>query len=247
MTQDIPQLPEGHELQMSDLFAKLKTFLMTPDHGDGSSWPDISVEELREARTLIRELLLLKWGKDCDGDEPVTLSLLYRRKSRLPWDIPLSLSSMDETPEQEKERVQQNLYRISGAIASYAQALEQHTRQLQDIQRAEVAKSYEFPVYVVAYSSFPEEWKAQHKNDHPCSLHASPEDARAFVPPEGFVRKEEQIWIYYANPINEAGQITPEVAAMYKQEIQALFDTIQPKVTGLFRKIPQPCARALRW
>lgn len=205
-----------HEGRVDAYLAKLKAVLMAPDHGDGS-WPDIQPEQLREVDGLVAKLLELKWGRDCDGDQPVRFAMHYRRSHRLVWDLPVRLDNgADETIAAARQRLMGNLRTVSGGLRSYSEELHRIEQHLDELARREACLAAATPVWLVLYKKN-EDWLAgEHKHDQPASLHLS-EDAAAAFAPEGFergvVKRRWAVPSTYANPTNNFAEYRAQLAA----------------------------------
>lgn len=225
-------IPENYEADVKALTERVTAFLAEPDQGDGASWPTLSLNQVQEARDLLYDMLELKWGRDCDGDVPFKLSLLYRRAHFLPWDIPLEHGDDQESSAQEKLRLMQNISRISGAMDTYAKQLDICLRGIQEITRQEQCDANEFPVYVVAYQDTEATWKEAFPYDKPCSIHLTAEAAEAFQPPAGFIKQKTREMD--ANPSAEPWfNLTDTVLANYREKVAQHCEKIVPRFNTL--------------
>jgi len=221
----MPTVPKDlkHEKQVDQYLAKLKAFLMTPDHG-GGDWPEISDDKLDAAQELVCDLLLLKWGQDCDESMPVKYALWSRSTQRLPWDIPLQTTRNKEAFKDENSRLLSNMRIISGAISTYSDELQRTADRLKEIALRQVCIAAAFPVFQVRYSKpkvtdgeAKETVQGIHKNDPPASIHLSAEEADAFVPPAEFNKlrtiKRWAVPSLHADPTDDFAKFRAEVAA----------------------------------
>jgi hypothetical protein len=183
MTQKKPG--KSHEDVVDAFLAKVKTFLMTPDHGDGS-WPDIPREELDTASELARSMMELKWSHDVDGDSPVSVRIWERRQVHLVCDWAFIQNpprdEEKETADERQARFIRNIQTIQGASAACGEELRRVHIEMADIHAREMRRKAAFEIHVVEYAS-PEsgDSKARSFKDDVVSLHASAEDAEQFV------------------------------------------------------------------
>ncbi|KWA84223.1 hypothetical protein WL29_22955 [Burkholderia ubonensis] len=172
-----------HEARVDALLAKMKTFLMSPDHGDGS-WPDIPHEELDKASVLVGEMFDLKWGEDVDGDAPVKVRMWHRGQQHMVCDW----AFIDHSPRDEKEsttdqeaRWLRNMSTITSASAACAEELRRLHVEMADVHSRKLRKSAAFEVYHVRYKPTPEWDGGAHGRDYPASLHRSEGEAEQFI------------------------------------------------------------------
>jgi hypothetical protein len=179
MTIDMKQ----HEAAVDAVLAKLKAFLMTPDHGDGS-WPDISREGLDTAHTLTREMLDLKWGEDCDGDAPVSVRMWSRRQVRpiCEWAYIAHEPRDDSEADDERHaRLLSNLSSASSASAAAAEAMRQIHIEMADIHNRKLRQAAMFEVHFVHWTP-PADWDCGRFGlEGPVSLHLTVTDAEQFI------------------------------------------------------------------
>lgn len=172
-----------HEAQVDALLAKMKTFLMSPDHGDGS-WPDIPHEELDKASVLVGEMFNLKWGEDVDGDAPVRVRMWHCGQQHMVCDW----AFIDHSPRDEKEsttdqeaRWLRNMRTITSASAACAEELRRLQVEMADVHSRKLRKSAAFEVYHVRYKPTPEWDGGANGKDYPASIHRTDEDAQQFI------------------------------------------------------------------
>lgn len=178
--------PASHEAVVDAYLAKLKTFLLTPDHGD-SSWPDIPRAELDDARGLIADMLQVKWGRDCDGDRPVRTLLWYRRTHRpvCDWAVlendppPNARDPVDAL----EKRLLNNLSILGSVVGAASEELRRTQVELTEMALARRQQAAAVDVYLVRYHK-PDNWAGE-VHDFPVSMHLTKESADAFVA-EGF-------------------------------------------------------------
>ncbi len=177
-----------HEKQVNAYLARLKDFLMVPNHSD-DSWPTISDKEFGAGAELVSDLIDLKWARDCDQDSPVRFTMFQRRTHRLVWDAPIrNTSSSREVPAAQLElSLHHNLRMTCAAAACYAEEAGRIQRQLEELARDKVCAAAAVPVFLVLYK--PDlDWNAKYQFDRPVSMHATKEEADAFAAPEGLER-----------------------------------------------------------
>src|SRR5262249_14820646 len=131
MTIDMQQ----HEAAVDAVLAKLKTFLMKPDHGDGS-WPDIPQEDLNLAAHPVGKALGLKWGRAVDDVAPVGVRMWHRGKLRMICDwayVENGARDDEETDDAREARFLRNLSTVSGASAACAEELPRLHIEMADV------------------------------------------------------------------------------------------------------------------
>ena len=172
-----------HEAAVDKALAKLKTFLMKPDHGDGE-WPKVSDEELTKAYDLVGEVLDLKWGQDVDGDAPVRVRIWHRAQEHPVADFAFIAHGPhreDESADAREARWLSNLNTISSASAACAEELRRLHIEMADVRSRTLRKNAAFEVYPVRYKPTPEWDSGVHGRDYPASLHKSEADAEQFI------------------------------------------------------------------
>ncbi|KVP75294.1 hypothetical protein WJ96_05925 [Burkholderia ubonensis] len=178
MTIDMKQ----HEAAVDAALANLKTFLMTPDHGDGS-WPDIPQEELGQARDLVGEMFDLKWGRDVDDDSPVRVRIWHKGQERMvcDWAFIDTGPRVDEAAEAQEARWLRNMNTISSASAACAEELRRLHIEMADVHARKLRRNAAFEVHQVRYQR-PPGWSAgENIKDYPVSIHLTAADADAFI------------------------------------------------------------------
>lgn len=210
-----------HEAAVDAYLAKLRGFLMTPDHSD-TAWPTIPAGDMATLDGLVRDLLLLKWSQDCDGDMPVKFRAWNRRTHLLAWDVPVRQGEEGESDDAYSQRLLANLRTVSGALSTYSRMVEQLHNELDALRRHKACAAAAFPVFLARYRDINPE--PAFSNDTPASLHVTLEALEAFVPPPGFVRvKVSQRWAvpglyedsaenfaaYRATVVAQCGQLRP--------------------------------------
>lgn len=222
-----------HAEHVEAYLAKMRAFLMQPNHANGE-WPDISNDELQAGADLAREMFDLKWSNDCDGDSPVRFKLFNRRHFRLLWDIPLANEPREEEADEAAEkRLHSNLRTIAGAIASFGHELNVTHEHLDRINRQRRCNAASFKLLMVDY-----EKTADIGGDRLCSLHMSQADADAFKP-EGLVVKK--VHTVRATPDLYADQT--DNFAEYRKSISAKCGQVlkrYPDITQLKLRIINP-------
>jgi hypothetical protein len=142
-----------HEESVNELLSRLRRFLMTPDHGDGESWPDISREQVREVRALTEDLMSLKWGKDCDGDAPVKTLVWFRCTHYLPCAFLLRQLFQDEGNRAFQNEVLLNNIRLAqSGIEAYASTVRAACNQLSDIALEDRREAAKLPLFKATWS-----------------------------------------------------------------------------------------------
>jgi hypothetical protein len=175
-----------HEAAVDAYLAKLKTFLMTPDHGDGS-WPDIPREELDTGNGLVHEMMELKWGTDVDRDSPVRVRIWERRQVHLlcDWAYIQNPPRDEETePADERQaRFLRNIQTISSASAACAEELRRVHLEMADIHARELRRKAAFDVHVVEYAAPQDNASGKKRSfkDDVISVHPTAEAAEQFI------------------------------------------------------------------
>jgi hypothetical protein len=225
-----------HEAAVDAYLAKLKAFLMTPDHGDGS-WPDIQPDELSTGRDLMVELLDLKWGEDCDGDAPVILRMWNRRTHRMVCDWAFTSNGpRDEEPLAATEaRLIANLSTVQGALASASEALRLNYTEQADLYNRKQRQQAAFTVVQVTYVPNAE-WDSAHKGETPVSLHADSEAANTFIQSLQTARRgtpltvRRQVALYAVPPY---GENPADGFSEYRKRVEAAFGKVLPQFTAV--------------
>lgn len=217
--------PASHEKAVDHYLAKLKTFLMSPDHGDGS-WPDIQPAALNESQELMLDMLQLKWGHDCDGDRPVRLRLWYRRTHRMvaDWAFLEQGSRHDKAPaDKEEVRLFGNLRTLSSVIGSAAEELRMVESQLNELHLSKLREAAALEVYLVRYEPNAAWQAGEHRTDQPVSLHLTQEAADSFVA-EGFTVTRKSV-----RKIKPSSRDNPDGNyAAFKKKIEELSGKVLP-------------------
>lgn len=238
-----------HESAVDAYLARLKTFLMTPEHGDGSGWPDIKQEALQEAHDLSVELLELKWGVDSDLESPVKVRMWAKRAYRpvCDWAFISSGPGEGETPDATEARLLNNLSAVQGASATCADALRLIHVEMAALHNRKMRRKAAFEVVQVTYKPTAEWDAGPHKGEKPVSLHLSVADAVAFTatcpkelglgqPPE-VVRQRGYLAMppYRENPADGfaeyrkkvtalCGQVVPHYSVVHPLNLQSTLD-----------------------
>ena len=173
-----------HEAAVDAVLAKLKTFLMAPNHGDGG-WPDIPREELDAAAELVREVVDIKWGRDVDDDSPVRVRMWHRGQVRMVCDWAFidngPRDESRETADARQERFMRNISTISSVQASCAEELKRVHIEMADVHSRDKRKRAAFEVHYVRYKATPEWDAGEHRKYEPASVHLTEEDAERFI------------------------------------------------------------------
>jgi hypothetical protein len=142
-----------HEAAVDACLAKLKAFLMTPDHGDGD-WPNIPREVLTTADDLVGEMLDLKWGRDVDGDAPVKVRMWHRGQLRLvcDWAFIDTGPRGEESEAAQEARCLRNLSTVSAVSAACADELRRLHVEMADAHNRKLRHQAAFEVVVVTYA-----------------------------------------------------------------------------------------------
>jgi hypothetical protein len=236
MTQKKPG--KSHEAAVDAYLAKLKTFLMTPDHGDGS-WPDIPREELDTASQLVGEMMELKWSHDVDGDSPVRVRIWERRRVHMVCDWAFidngPRDDSTESADDRQARFIRNLSTISGASACCGDELKRLHLEMADVHSRDMRRKAAFEVHVVEYATPSESGttKARRLKDDVISVHRSAEDAAQFAAEqekEGMAMSRTIIMIatpgYQESPTDKFAAYRAKVEAQYAQVVPS-YDTRQ--------------------
>lgn len=167
----------AHEISVERTLRELRGFLSTPNHGN-ASWPELSVGELTEATRLLRQVCVLKWASDCDGDSPVHLRLWSRAKFRPVCDFAYikNSPSRDETDGELEERCVANLHTLALASASCAEEIRRVHLELAEIQETKRRRRASFTVYVNEYQGADDAY-----NGRRLSIHLTQEAAESFA------------------------------------------------------------------
>ncbi|RQR65441.1 hypothetical protein DIE18_03030 [Burkholderia sp. Bp9125] len=220
-----------HEAAVDACLAKLKTFLMSPDHGDGD-WPKIPREELTAADDLVGEMFDLKWGRDVDGDAPVRVRMWHRGQLRLvcDWAFIDTGPRGEESEAAQEARCLRNLSTVSAASAACADELRRLHVEMADAHSRKLRNQAAFEVVLVTYAPTAEWAAGQGRQDAPVSLHLDEGQAFAFLDeteraPGGFV-PERRYRMLAMPPHNES----PENGfAAYRARVEALCGKVVPR------------------
>jgi hypothetical protein len=246
MTQKKPG--KSHEAAVDAYLAKLKTFLMAPDHGDGS-WPDIPREELDKTSELVHEMMELKWSHDVDGDSPVRVRIWERRQVHMVCDWAyIQNPPRDEAKESADDRQARfirNINTISAASAACAEELRRVHIEMADIHAREMRRKAAFEIHVVEYAA-PQENAAGKKpsfKDDVISLHPTSEAAEQFIAEQekqGMSMSRTIIMAatpgYRDSPTDKFAAYRAKVEAQYAQVVPS-YDTRQALNLGFVRTV----------
>lgn len=63
-----------------NLLAKIETYLAERKESNGGGWAPVETNEVDVLEDIVHDLILLKYGKDADGDLPVRVKLIDRTR-----------------------------------------------------------------------------------------------------------------------------------------------------------------------
>ncbi|MEX3983980.1 hypothetical protein AB4Y45_33885 [Paraburkholderia sp. EG287A] len=172
---------KAHEDAVDAYLAKLKTFLMTPDHGDGS-WPNITPEQVSEARGLLLDLLGLKWSEDSDGDTPLALRLWFRRTHGMvaDWAMLRREPRGEESLDAEEARELENLRTLTAVVSSTHEHLRMVQIALSEVHDRRIRKDAAVDLFMALYVPHGDWKEGPHRHEVPISLHMTEADLIAF-------------------------------------------------------------------
>lgn len=224
-----PAATQTHEAAVEAYLAEVRAFLLTPNHASGD-WPVIPNDEFEAGLNLVRQLTDLKWAQDCDGDSPINIHMVDRRRFRLVTPMVVSASPRgEETLDAEEARLMSDLRSVVCVASACGSELGHLERQLDQVRRTRATRAAAFEVFMVRYKT-PADYP--HQLDRPVSLHGNRADAEAFDCGE-FQR--ESIGPYlatpdlYADPANQYGEFRAKLAAQYDRVLpfRATFGSVK--------------------
>lgn len=116
---------------------RLKAFLAAPNFADDDGWPNITAAERVEFIDMMYEIARLKWGEDCDGDQPVKLRLIDRKKEDLVFDLPLRSTFRINNFAQRRAAEMENLRLATIAIEAYGSRQQMILNELVHLEEEE--------------------------------------------------------------------------------------------------------------
>ena len=84
------------EMAREDLLNRIATFLQDRKESEAAGgWPEVRIAERRELTSILRDIAVLKWARDADGDLPVTWDLYDRTREDVIHGVSLPRDDLD--------------------------------------------------------------------------------------------------------------------------------------------------------
>lgn len=124
------------------LYEQLQAFLAEPNYAKDDGWPNISDSEFQAFNTIVYEIARIKWGEDCDGDQPVKIRVVDRKREDDVVFLPLQHAPYHSNNLEEHLQTElSNIGRATCAIEAYAQRLRISERHLLWVNREQKARA----------------------------------------------------------------------------------------------------------